>query len=202
MEKQSIKFFALLILFPLIVFGQIRNIDAGIYKVKYDEGLENPISVSYTVLCPEGKASRAGMDFYKVDSVHTADNDDYKFNVWDKGHMAPAADFNCDTETLRKTFSYLNSALQHQSLNRGVWKHLEAYERILALTESPVEVTIEVLFTKNPERVPGGAAIPSSFIKSIKTAKRQECYYFENSIPKKSDFKEYLIQCLISPKLN
>lgn len=197
----KLKLTSLIVLFPLIIFGQIRSIDAGIYKVVYNEGLENPIHITYTVQCPEGNASRKGMDFYKVDSVHTADNDDYKYNVWDKGHMAPAADFNCDTETLRKTFSYLNSALQHKSLNRGVWKHLEAYERILALTESPVEITIEVIFTKNPERVPAGAAIPSMFYKEIKTSKRQECYMFENGEQKSSNFKDYLIDCLKSPKL-
>ncbi|MDB4378219.1 DNA/RNA non-specific endonuclease [bacterium] len=198
----KLKLTSLILIFPLLVFGQVKNIDAGIYKVVYDEGLENPTHVTYTVQCPEGTASRKGMDFYSVDSVHTANNDDYKYNVWDKGHMAPAANFNCNRETLKKTFSYLNSALQHKGLNRGVWKSLETYERKLALTESPVEVTIEVIFTKNPERVPGGAAIPSSFIKSIKTIKRQECYYFENDTPKKSNFKEYLIQCLIPPKLN
>ncbi len=195
----KLRFTSLILIFPLLFFGQIKNIDVGIYKVVYDEGLENPTHVTYTVQCPEGNASRKGMDFYKVDSVHTANNDDYKYNVWDKGHMAPAADFNCDIETLRKTFSYLNSALQHKSLNRGVWKHLEAYERTLALTESPVEITIDIIFTKNPERVPAGAAIPSMFYKEIKTPKRQECYIFENEEQKSSNFKDYLIKCLKPP---
>ena len=52
-------------------------------------------------------------------------NDDYVNNVWDKGHLAPAAAFNCDRETIKKTFSYLNCALQHEGLNRGPWKELE-----------------------------------------------------------------------------
>jgi DNA/RNA endonuclease G (NUC1) len=159
----KLKFTSLFILLPFLILGQIKNIDAGIYKVKYDEKLENPIEVTYTILCPEGKASRKGMDFYTVDSVHTANNDDYKNNIWDKGHMAPAAGFNCDKETLKKTFSYLNSALQHQGLNRGVWKALEAYERELALTESPVKVKIDIKFSDKPERVPAGAAIPLGF---------------------------------------
>jgi endonuclease G len=197
----KLKLTSLLILLPFLLLSQVRNIDAGIYKVIYDEGLENPVEIKYTVLCPEGNASRKGMDFYKVDSVHTADNDDYKYNVWDKGHMAPAADFNCDTETLRKTFSYLNSALQHKSLNRGVWKYLEAYERLLALTENPVEVSIDIIFTKNPERVPGGAAIPSIFIKTIKTPKRIECYSFKNEEQESTSFKDYIITCLEPPKI-
>ena len=48
-------------------------------------------------------------------------------------HLAPASAFSCDKETLRSTFTYLNSALQHQSLNRGVWNRLEAFERAIAL---------------------------------------------------------------------
>ena len=187
----KLKFTSLFILLPFLILGQIKNIDAGIYKVKYDEKLENPIEVTYTILCPEGKASRKGMDFYTVDSVHTANNDDYKNNIWDKGHMAPAAGFNCDKETLKKTFSYLNSALQHQGLNRGVWKALEAYERELALTESPVKVKIDIKFSDKPERVPAGAAIPLGFNKIITTSKRILSFYFPNEQPKKLSFKEY-----------
>jgi endonuclease G len=57
---------------------------------------------------------------------------DYLNNVYDRGHLAPAADFNCDLATLRKTFTYLNCALQYDELNRGVWRLLEEHERVLA----------------------------------------------------------------------
>jgi len=189
------KLTSLFLLLPFFVFSQIRNIDAGIYKVKYDEGLENPLYVEYTILCPTGNASRKGMDFYKVDSVHTADNEDYKFNVWDKGHMAPAADFNCDREMLYKTFSYLNSSLQHKSLNRGEWKELEKYERELSLSEGPVNVEIEVIFDENPPRVPAGAAIPKSYKKHIITSSRTLCYYFLNEEPVEQGFDKFQIKC-------
>ena len=59
---------------------------------------------------------------------------------------------------VKATFSYLNCALQHEGLNRGPWKELEAAERVLAMFYD-VDVTIEVIFDSNPERVPGGAAI-------------------------------------------
>ena len=86
-----------------------------------------------------------------------------KNNIWDKGHLAPAASFNCDKETLYKTFTYLNSALQHQGLNRGVWKELEGFERDLA-NFYEVKVKVEVYFSQ--EKVPGGATIPSGFRKN------------------------------------
>jgi endonuclease G len=173
---------------------QLQAVDLGIYKVVYSEKLENPVKVTYVVLCPDGTASRTGMEFYTDKKIHTADNYDYVNNEWDKGHMAPAADFNCNKEMLYKTFTYLNSALQHQSLNRGIWKHLEMHERELAKKEK-VEVIIDIEFDKEPKKVPGGASIPKGFYKHIRYKTGKVCYYFPNEAPKKSTYKDYQIQC-------
>lgn len=171
--------------------AQIRNIQTDIFKVVYDEGLEQPILVSYRVQCPLGDASRNGLDFYKVDDVKTSDNDDYKDNVWDKGHIAPAAAFNCDRETIKKTFSYLNCALQHEGLNRGPWKELERFERDLAKFYT-VDVTVEILFTAPIERVPAGAAIPSGFQKTIIFDGKEYIFYFPNQDVADQDWINFL----------
>ena len=160
------------------VFSQTL-IEGDIFKVNYSEKYEQPLEVYYTVQCPLGKASRKGMNFYKVDSVKTSDDDDYKNNIWDKGHMAPAASFNCDKETLLETFSYLNCALQHQGLNRGPWKELERFERDLAKLFE-VNVKIEIVFDENSKRLETGATIPSYFIKTISFEKYVHTYKFPN----------------------
>ena len=138
-----------------------------VFTVVYSEFLEQPLNVKYSITNPNGTASRKGMNFYKNDSIHTSDNDDYKYNEWDKGHMAPAADFNCDTETLRKTFSYLNCALQHKGLNRGPWKELEASERALA-EDFYVYVIITIHFDDEVGMLPTGARVPTGFTKEIR----------------------------------
>jgi DNA/RNA endonuclease G (NUC1) len=51
------------------------------------------------------------MEFYTDKDIKTSDTRDYLNNVYDRGHLAPVADFNCDLATLRKTFTYLNCAL-------------------------------------------------------------------------------------------
>ena len=160
--------------------GQTHHIETTIFTVDYDEDLEQPIKLSYTVQCASGDASRHGLNFWKVAGYHTSDNDDYKDNPYDKGHLAPAAAFNCTRDMVKATFSYLNCALQHEGLNRGPWKELEAAERVLAMFYD-VDVTIEVIFDSNPERVPGGAAIPKAFRKII-TINHNEVYeyYFPN----------------------
>jgi endonuclease G len=187
----------LLLLLPAIVFGQLRdcvNVKTPIYEVKYSEKLEQPTWIKYTVLCPTGTASRAGMDFYTNDSIKTSNNDDYVKNLYDKGHLAPAADFNCTKEMLYQTFSYLNCALQNQYLNRGVWRMLEEYERELAKTET-VTVTIDLVFSKKSIKLPTGATVPDGFYKTIRLEKSKKTYkyYFANEAPKKPKFTDYSV---------
>jgi len=166
-----------------------------VFVVIYSEVLEQPLNVKYSITEPNGTASRKGIKFYKNDSIHTSDNKDYYKNVWDKGHMAPASSFSKNKKTLYKTFSYLNSALQHKLLNRGGWKALESYERLLSLKNGKVDVEIEIHFNKIIKRVPSNAAIPSGFTKHIKYSKGVLCYYFPNKPPNKQGYKSYKIKC-------
>ena len=168
-------------------------IKTPIYSCVYSEVLQQPKRVWYTVQCPTGSYPRKGMDFYTNDSVKTSDGKDYEGNVWDKGHCAPAADFNCTRETLWQTFSYLNCILQHEKLNRGAWRLLEAYERELAKT-SKVEVEIRVIYGPKAAKLPTGATIPTAFYKTIKFGNKKEVYYFANEAPITTDFKKYLVQ--------
>lgn len=173
-------------------FSQIL-VEGDIFKINYSEKHEQPLEIYYTVDCPLGNASRKGMDFYKVDSIKTSDNDDYKNNVWDKGHMAPAAAFNCDEVTLKKTFSYLNCALQHQGLNRGPWKELERFERDLAKMFE-VGVKIEVIFDKNSKKLESGATVPSYFIKTISFENYSFTYKFPNKDVKGKNWSTFKIK--------
>jgi endonuclease G len=193
----NMKKLLLLLLLPLLSFGQLRDsvlVKTDIYEVMYSEKLEQPLWTKYKVLCTEGKASRKGMDFYVEKGYKTSDAKDYEKNEWDKGHMAPAADFNCNKEMLFKTFSYLNCTLQHEKLNRVHWRLLEDYERLLAYTEGPVFVEIRVIFDKDPRRVDSGAAIPSAFYKIIKTKNKTLKFYFKNEPPSKPTFTDYQVK--------
>ena len=184
-----------LLILPQFVFAQRPEvlINTPIYSVVYSEIYQQPLEVKYKVQCVSGTASRKGMDFYTVDSVITSDNADYANNVWDKGHLAPAAAFNCTREMLYRTFSYLNCTLQHQDLNRGAWRLLEAHERDLAAVGRSVDVVIVLDFT-NAQKLPTGATIPSGFWKSIYVGGRSvECYYFPNTKPANTDYTRFKI---------
>ncbi len=169
------------------------HIKTNIFEIIYSEVLEQPLKVNYKILCPNGKASRSGMDFYTCDSIKTSDNKDYEKNIYDKGHMLSSANCNCSKEMMYKTFTYLNCALQHEDLNRGVWKLLEFHERELALKHKVVMVEIKCVFTKTSIKLSSGATIPDGFYKTIKYNNVVEKYYFKNESPLKKTFSDYLI---------
>jgi endonuclease G len=184
-EFMKILFKLFLIFLSLPLHSQTLTIEndtikTDIFDVVYSEELEQPLWISYKVLCPMGTQSRSGLNFYTNDSIQTSDIDDYKDNVWDRGHLAPAAAFNCDRETLKKTFTYLNCVLQHEGLNRGPWRELEEFERGLSKVYDNVWVEIIVKFEGELEKVLGGATIPSGFLKTIKFDNKEIMFYFPN----------------------
>jgi DNA/RNA endonuclease G (NUC1) len=188
----------LLLSLPLLSHAQKQDsvlVRTPIFEVMYSETREQPLWVRYTAVPIKKVADRAGMDFYTEKNYHTSDNLDYVNNVWDKGHMAPAAHFTDSKERLRMTFTYLNSALQHERLNRGEWRLLEAEERKWADVE-PLNVFIRVNFYNDAIQLPTGATVPSSFYKRIEFTKsgRVECYYFLNTVPTKK-WREHKIEC-------
>jgi endonuclease G len=187
---------SLILLIPLFVFGQLRDsvlVKSPIFKVMYSETLQQPKWIEYHVECGEGDFSRKGLDFYVCDSVKTSDGGDYEGNVWDKGHLAPAADFNCNKDYLKMTFSYLNCVLQHEKLNRGAWRLLEAYERDLSKKYS-VDVKIKMVYSKKSMVLKSGATVPDGFYKTIKYNKVVEVYYFKNEPPVTNEYKKYKIK--------
>ena len=191
----SVLFFVL----PLFVFAQktLRDsiyIKTNMFEIVYSEKLQQPKFIRYTVQCPNGTASRKGMDFYTCDSILTSDNLDYVNNPYDKGHLAPAADFSCDRETLYKTFTYLNCSLQQENLNRTTWRLLEERERELAKTNKVVIVEIRCVYSLKSLVLPSGATVPDGYYKTIKYGKTIEKYYFKNEKPLSTDYKKYIIK--------
>ena len=191
MKKLLFVLFAL----PFIAFTQPDiKVDKGYYKVNYSQKFKQPLTVDYGIRTRECTATRAGMDFFTEKGVITSSNADYANNEWDKGHMAPAADFCYSRDAMLSTFSYANCALQHYKLNRGVWKELEAMERIWAQKDSII-IHIDVIFDANPKKTASGAAIPSEFRKTITFAStgKKLVYEFPNVPPTKT-LDKYLIK--------
>ena len=164
-------------------------VETPIFTVLYSETKEQPIKLIYKSTDRPKNVDRGSMNFYTEDDYHTSDNKDYYRNVWDKGHIAPAATFSDSYDNLKQTFSYLNCALQNQYLNRGEWRLLEEQERKWDDVQDLI-VTVNIEFSDSI--LPTEANIPSRFIKCIEfTADNNtKCYSFPNERPD-MDWEDY-----------
>lgn len=109
---------------------------------------------------------------FAIDSLYlkTADSTDYLQSGYDRGHMAPAADFKWHKEAIKESFFYTNVAPQVPEFNRGAWAKVETLVRELAIEASEVYViTGPVLHKKLPNLQQGSyqVSIPKLFYKII-----------------------------------
>jgi len=182
--KKIVNLFSFLIL-SLLSFGQNVRIKNNVFEVLYSQSLEQPLIIKYRSTNRPTNVNRGAMDFYKEPTIKTSDADDYKANIYDKGHGAPAATFSDNMENLKQTFSYLNCIMQDKYLNRGEWRMLEEQIRKWDDTEN-ITVLIKTFFDTPAKRVATGAAIPSHLQKHIyfEKQKKWKCYVFLNEKPK------------------
>lgn len=180
----------LLLGISLSVFSQDKlrdsvKVENKVFSVIYSEKLEQPIWLKYRSTNRPTNVNRGSMDFYVEKGIKTSDNEDYKNNIYDKGHLAPAATFSDNMENLKQTFSYLNSALQDQYLNRGEWRLLEEQERKWD-DQEPLTVIVKAFFEPKPKKLLTGASVPSYFQKHIyfEKTKKWKCFVFLNEKPK------------------
>ena len=173
------------LLVSLISFGQDVRIKNEVFEVLYSQSLEQPLVIKYRSTNRPTNVNRGAMDFYKEPNIKTSDAADYKSNIYDKGHGAPAASFSDNMVNLKQTFSYLNCIMQDQYLNRGEWRLLEEQIRKWDDTEN-ITVLIKTFFDTPVKRVPTGAAIPSHLQKHIyfEKSKKWKCFVFLNQKPK------------------
>ena len=182
--KKIVILFSFLLL-ALVSFGQNVRIKNDVFEVLYSQSLEQPLIIKYRSTNRPTNVNRGAMDFYKEPNIKTSDGDDYKANIYDKGHGAPAATFSDNMENLKQTFSYLNCIMQDKYLNRGEWRMLEEQIRKWDDVE-PITVLIKTFFDTPVKRVPTGAAIPSYLQKHIyfEKSNKWRCYVFLNEKPK------------------
>jgi endonuclease G len=170
-------------------------IENNVFKVWYSEVKEQPTKLIYTSTNRPKNVDRGSMNFYTEGDVYTSNNADYYNNVWDKGHLAPAATYSDSMVNLKQTFSFLNCALQNQYLNRGEWRLLEEEEREWDDIEN-LTITVELEWNGDYEVLPTGGHIPTHMIKTIYFETSGTCrkFRFPNEQPTMG-WEEYEVEC-------
>jgi len=109
-------------------------------------------------------------DGFVQDSLYlnTADSTDYWASGYDRGHLAPAADFRWHKDAIKESFYYTNVAPQLKNFNRGAWSKLETLVREFAIDANEIYViTGAVLNNKLPKLQQGSyqVSIPKYYYK-------------------------------------
>lgn len=149
--------------------GQV--VEHTYYSLSYIEKHEQAEWVYYK-LTPEminGDATRK--DNFRADpniKKGSASLLDYKGSDYDRGHLAPAADFKYNEVAMSETFYMSNMSPQKPSFNRGGWKNLEALIRKWCLEENELYIVTGVIFKDKIDKIGiNDVTVPSSYYKIV-----------------------------------
>jgi endonuclease G len=91
----------------------------------------------------------------------------YKGSGYDRGHLAPAADFAWSATAMSESFFMSNMCPQVPALNRGIWARLEDAVRKWAIEADTLWVISGPMLEANMPELPSGVAIPKAFWKVV-----------------------------------
>jgi len=91
----------------------------------------------------------------------------YQGSGFDRGHLAPAADFKLNQTSMSETFFMSNMSPMTPAFNRGIWSNLEDKVRENALRLGGVYVVTGPVLTNSCGTIGGGITVPCSFYKVI-----------------------------------
>ncbi len=143
------------------------------FALAYDEQHEQAAWVAYRLAAQQKGIKHERYDRFMADSrvsTGSADPDDYANSGYDRGHLAPAADFATDKEAMKESFYMSNMSPQAPAFNRGIWSKLENQVRDWAETAQEIwVVTGPVLISQQELEKIGanGVTVPPYYYKVV-----------------------------------
>ena len=106
-------------------------------EIAYDVRSRNPVYVLERLVMVEGGGRLNRPNFYEdskngLPVVYRSQLQHYHKSGYDRGHMAPAADFAYDKAAFHDTFTLCNVVPQDPTLNKKDWANLEDWTRNVA----------------------------------------------------------------------
>lgn len=140
------------------------------FTVYFNPEWHIPRCVVYELTSDETKGHTRRYDSFETDSAVAgcARPWDYTGTGYDRGHMAPAADFKWSGEAMRATFKMTNVCPQARSLNSGGWSRLEEKVREWAVRDSAIVVMSGPVVRPGYHTAGAGKlAVPQAFFKVV-----------------------------------
>lgn len=141
------------------------------YSLGYSEAHEQACWVQHRLT----RAQLGGVRFERTDDFRadplvpsgSAPPTAYKGSGYDRGHLAPAADFAWSATAMSESFFMSNMSPQVPALNRGIWARLEDAVRDWAREADTLWVISGPVLEPNLPELPSGVAIPRAFWKVV-----------------------------------
>lgn len=165
-------------LIPLLLIANmpdgvaVQIVDHEFYLLAYQESYEQAAWVAYQLSRDELSGPHRRKDVFREDgfvATGSAHPEDYRLSGFDRGHLAPAADFSFSEQAMEKSFYMSNISPQLPGFNRGIWKKLEEQVRAWAREYEQVIVITGPLFTtEEPKRIgENEVLVPDYFFKVL-----------------------------------
>ncbi len=149
-------------------------IDHKYFKIAYDSSKRLAQYVTYQLTASQLRAKSARRSNKFIPDPFLVKNNipyvvtvEYAKSGYDRGHLAPSADFAWDQEANNMSFVMSNMAPQLPGLNRDAWKKLEDQVRKWACGEERVTIITGPIFSNNLPALKSGLEIPHRFFKIV-----------------------------------
>lgn len=142
------------------------------YTLAYNEKTEQATWIAYSLSAENLKnAQFKRKDNFRSDpdvSTESASPTDYAKSGYDRGHLAPAADFTWTKEGLDESFYMSNMSPQVPGFNRGIWKNLEEQVRIWAKENHKLYIVTGPVVQKRADKIgKNKVSVPQYYYKAI-----------------------------------
>jgi endonuclease G len=150
------------------------------YALSYNKVKNVPNWVSYSLNAGHfGDVPRFKGKFLADESlpagVYRVRHEDYVGSGYDRGHMVRSEERTRTPEDNKATFLLTNVLPQYHDLNAGPWLRLEEHAQDLAQKEKrQLYVITGGIFTKKPETIGKGVAVPTACFKVVVVLARGE----------------------------
>ncbi|MFC6590764.1 DNA/RNA non-specific endonuclease [Deinococcus lacus] len=166
------------------------------YIAAYDPGRKVPLVVMEHLHAPELADNVARTDNFQPDpdlkESESAALSDYRRSGYDRGHMAPAADFTATEQAMAESFYLSNIVPQNHELNAGVWAALESATRACAKDLGDVYILTGPVFEGRSKVIGEGVAVPSSVFKVVVSGNQARAFLMPNrKLEARSNFLRY-----------
>lgn len=169
------------------------------YAVNYNYATKVPYFVVETIRGDQLVKSVSRKDDFREDLEvpvnYRATLKDYAGAGYDRGHMAPAADFTYSAQAMSESFFLTNMMPQNPSNNRGIWKYTEELTRYYAQKYGQVYVITGTFFDATSPVIGNGVYVPTYVWKVVIDPRnvRSIVFFYPNKKLDPKEIEKYVI---------